>query len=74
MSEPNRIQRRHPIMNLQEVADYLKVSVTTVYRMAQKGRIPGIKVGRQWRFQQADIYNLFVQQYYQSTAKPTEKK
>jgi excisionase family DNA binding protein len=59
-------------MNLQEVADYLKVSVTTVYRMAQQGRIPGIKVGRQWRFRQEDIYNLFVQQYYQKMKKPTD--
>ena len=59
-------------MTIQEVADYLKISVHTVYNMARRGQIPCIKVGRQWRFRQADIYNLFVQQYYQHTKKPTD--
>jgi len=38
------------IMTIEEVARYLRIPVSTVYRLAQKGRIPANKVGRQWRF------------------------
>ena len=69
MADKNEVTKRHPIMTIQEVADYLKISVHTVYNMARRGQIPCIKVGRQWRFQQADIYNLFAQQYYQKREK-----
>jgi excisionase family DNA binding protein len=72
MSEQNKADRRHPIMNVQEVADYLKLSVTTVYRMAQQGRFPCIKIGRQWRFRQEDVYNLFVQDYIRKIKKVQE--
>jgi nitrogen PTS system EIIA component len=43
------------ILTLQEVADYLKVSVRTVYGYAQRGILPGIKVGTAWRFRKDDI-------------------
>ena len=38
------------IMTIEEVARYLRIPVSTVYRLAQQGRIPASKVGRQWRF------------------------
>ena len=38
------------IMTIEEVAGYLRIPVSTVYRLAQQGRIPASKVGRQWRF------------------------
>jgi excisionase family DNA binding protein len=38
------------IMTIEEVASYLRIPVSTVYRLAQQGRIPASKVGRQWRF------------------------
>lgn len=37
-------------MTLDEIAEYLKVSKETIYKMAQKGQIPGSKIGNQWRF------------------------
>lgn len=39
-----------PVMNVEEVADYLRVAPATIYRLAQQGKIPGAKVGRSWRF------------------------
>ncbi|RMG90094.1 MAG: helix-turn-helix domain-containing protein [Chloroflexi bacterium] len=33
-----------------EVQKILKVDRTTIYRMAEQGRLPAIKVGKQWRF------------------------
>jgi len=38
------------LMTLEEVADYLRVTKTTVYRLLRQGKIPANKVGRQWRF------------------------
>lgn len=34
----------------QEMQDLINVDRSTVYRMAEDGRLPGVKVGRQWRF------------------------
>lgn len=35
--------------------DYLQVNLRTVYRLIKAGRIPAIRIGRQWRFQRRDI-------------------
>lgn len=43
------------VMTLQQVAEYLQLSEMTIYRMAREGRLPGIKIGRLWRFRRADI-------------------
>lgn len=34
----------------QEIQDLISVDRSTVYRMAEDGRLPAVKVGRQWRF------------------------
>ena len=34
----------------QEIQDLISVDRSTVYRMAEDGRLPGVKVGRQWHF------------------------
>ena len=39
-----------PIMTLQEIAGYLKVSEKTILRMVQSGELPGVKISNQWRF------------------------
>jgi excisionase family DNA binding protein len=43
------------ILTIRDVAEYLKVTEKTVYGLAQKGIIPGFKVGGQWRFKREDI-------------------
>ena len=42
-------------LTLPEVAQLLKVNDKTVYSLAQKGVLPGFKVGGQWRFKRADF-------------------
>jgi len=39
-----------PIMTVQEVAAYLRLSMATVYKLAQARKIPATKIGRTWRF------------------------
>jgi excisionase family DNA binding protein len=38
-----------------EVLEYLHVNLRTVYRLIKAGKIPAVRVGRQWRFRKADI-------------------
>jgi len=38
------------VMSVRELADYLCISVHTVYRLTEQGRLPGRKVGKHWRF------------------------
>jgi excisionase family DNA binding protein len=42
-------------MTLQEVAEYLDCHEATVYRLARQGKIPGFKVGGQWRLMKSDV-------------------
>jgi len=49
------------IMTIKEAAEYLKVHQLTIYRLAQKGKIPFSKVGRQWRVKK-EILEKWVEQ------------
>ncbi|MFU8828744.1 MAG: helix-turn-helix domain-containing protein [Phycisphaerales bacterium] len=42
-------------MTIDELAVYLQVSKSSLYKLAQDGKIPGQKVGRHWRFHRATI-------------------
>ncbi len=44
-----------PAMTVQEVAVYLNVDAKTVYRLVQRGDLPGFKVAGTWRFKRGDI-------------------
>ena len=43
------------IMKIGEAAQYLRVSISSLYKLAQAGRIPCQKVGRHWRFRREAI-------------------
>ena len=38
------------IMTIDELAEYLKISKSTLYKLAQEGKLPGQKIGKRWRF------------------------
>ncbi len=38
------------VMTPHETADYLNLSIGTIYRLAKNGTLPGRRVGRNWRF------------------------
>jgi excisionase family DNA binding protein len=44
-------------LTVKDVAELLSVDQKTIYRLAQKGGIPGFKVLGSWRFQRNDIVN-----------------
>jgi excisionase family DNA binding protein len=43
------------VMNLREVAGYLGVHTSTIYKYAKQGSIPAFKIGSDWRFPKKHI-------------------
>ena len=42
-------------LTLEEAAEHLKMGRSTLYKLAQKGKMPGHKAGRAWRFDAAEL-------------------
>jgi excisionase family DNA binding protein len=38
------------VFTIDELSAYLKIAKSTLYKLAQEGRLPSQKVGRHWRF------------------------
>lgn len=43
------------MLNPKQVAEYLQLSQRTIYRLLERGAIPAVKVGGQWRFRKAAV-------------------
>ena len=43
------------IMTIEQVADYLQISVKSAYKLAKAGKIPATKVLNKWRFHRDSI-------------------
>jgi len=51
-------KRMEEIMTPSEVAALLKIHLKTVYKLAERGVIPGNRIGRSWRFSRGDVLEL----------------
>src|SRR3989475_11660262 len=45
-------------LTTEEVLEYLQVNLRTVYRLIKAGKIPAVRVGRQWRVPQRGIHAM----------------
>lgn len=43
------------VMTIHELAAYLQVSKSSLYKLAEDGEVPGQKAGRHWRFHKSAI-------------------
>lgn len=43
------------IVTAKEVSEYLKLTETTIYKLASTGEIPGFKIGKSWRFDMEEV-------------------
>jgi excisionase family DNA binding protein len=43
------------VLTLEQVAEFLQVSETTVYQLTRSGELPARKVGREWRYLKSDL-------------------
>jgi excisionase family DNA binding protein len=53
------------MMTVDDVATYLRVHSSTVYRMVKRRAIPCFKVARDWRFRKANI-DAWIQKMVES--------
>lgn len=58
-------------LTTEEVLEYLQVNLRTVYRLIKAGKIPAVRVGRQWRFRKRDIDAWLESQRPRSAARTT---
>jgi len=57
-------------LTTEEVLEYLQVNLRTVYRLIKAGKIPAVRVGRQWRFRKRDIDGWLDSQRPRGAARP----
>ena len=50
------------IMTVEEVADFLKLSKITIYKLVKKGQLPGFRVGNSWRFRKDKMLEIISKQ------------
>jgi excisionase family DNA binding protein len=43
------------VLTIEEASRYLRIPLSTIYKLAQEGKIPCQKVGRHWRFRKETI-------------------
>lgn len=43
------------VMTIDDLAQYLKLWMSTLYKLCAEGKVPGTNVGRHWRFRKAVI-------------------
>lgn len=43
------------VMTIEDLAKYMKLATSTLYRLCAEGKIPGQEVGRHWRFHKVVI-------------------
>jgi excisionase family DNA binding protein len=44
-----------PLLTAADVAEWLKLNIETIYDLIAKDRLPALKIGGQWRFQEAQV-------------------
>lgn len=46
------------IVTAKEVSKYLKLTDSTIYKLASTGEIPGFRIGKSWRFDMEDVVKM----------------
>lgn len=62
------------VLTIEDLADYLKISKSTLYKLAQEGALPGQKVGRHWRFHREAVDQWLRQEPSKPTEQPKRRK
>ena len=57
------------VLTIEEASKYLRIPLSTLYKLAQDGKIPCQKVGRHWRFRKETIDNWLDDQFKNELSK-----
>lgn len=60
------------LIDIDELADYLKLKKQTIYNWLNQRKISGIKVGGVWRFDRKDIDNWLRSKKRETSSGPVE--
>lgn len=70
----NRGHMAERLMNLSEAAEFLHIDPDTLRSLARRGRVPAMKVGRQWRFDPTLLREWVREQSLQPRGNPIGRK
>jgi excisionase family DNA binding protein len=59
------------LLTLEEVAEFLHVHQSTIYRLLKSQSIPAFKLGSDWRFNQESIERWIAQRETENAASPS---
>ena len=55
---PDECQKLPTILKPSEVAEFLGIHKNTVYKLIRRGDLPAFRVGKSWRIQRNDLFQL----------------
>src|SRR3989338_3151532 len=56
----NQAERQEEkILTIQEVSEFLKIPVSSLYALTKSGKIPAVKVGKHWRYLESELLKLW---------------
>lgn len=58
----SEITDKPEILDVSQVADLLRVSTQTIYNQVKAGRLPAVKIGREWRFVRSALIQSLTKQ------------
>ncbi|WP_075072599.1 helix-turn-helix domain-containing protein [Longilinea arvoryzae] len=61
------------VLTIDEASNYLRIPLSSLYKLAQEGKIPCQKVGRHWRFRKEAI-DRWLEERVQVRTKSDENK
>jgi excisionase family DNA binding protein len=61
------------VLTIDEASNYLRIPLSSLYKLAQEGKIPCQKVGRHWRFRKEAI-DRWLEERAQSAIKQNDSK
>jgi len=62
------------IVTAKEVGHYLKLSESTIYKLAAQGSLPGFKIGDSWRFDMEEVIKLIHANKIPAQSDPSRRR
>ncbi len=59
----DKLQQRPRFMTVAEVAELMRVSTMTVYRLIKAGELPAVRFGKSYRIDEFDVDALLAERY-----------
>jgi excisionase family DNA binding protein len=73
-SKKDELVPAREVLTVAEVAEYLRVHPTTIYRLLQAKKLPGFRVGSEWRFSKDAIDRWRGQEEEESASRGRSRK